>query len=225
MSAPGLRWDRYHIERGDGFSAFWFRRRQGGRTLLVMGLGFDPRTTETLAGLVNTGRGPIDVRLLRFDEGPDSISQSYAAYVTANASAIHDLARRVGGSIENIEIPMVEEGRRVGGRRVGALAAEAGFAGYSDVIVDVSALPRALYFPLLRTFLRCIDSNQRGAVAGTTNLHVTLCESPGFDASIREQLVERAEFLPGFLGTVELEQDEDMPRVWAPVLGRNGPRP
>jgi hypothetical protein len=25
--------------------------------------------------------------------------------------------------------------------------------------------------------------------------------------------------LPGFLGTVELEQDEDMPRVWAPVLG------
>jgi len=48
---------------------------------------------------------------------------------------------------------------------------------------------------------------------------VTLAESPTFDASVREQLTERAEFLPGFLGTLELEQDEDMPRVWAPVLG------
>lgn len=219
MTAHALRWDRYHIEKGPGVREFWRARRVGGRTLLVMGLGFDPRATAMLDLLVNAGTGPIDVRLLHFDEGPESISQKYAAEVGANETAVRALVGAAEGRITDIHVPMVEEDRRVGGRRVGALATDAGFHGYSDVVVDISALPRVLYFPLLRTFLRNLDLNRAGANRETTNLHVTLSESPTFDASVREQLTERAEFLPGFLGTVELEQDEDMPRVWAPVLG------
>ncbi|MFN7981118.1 MAG: hypothetical protein U0Q11_04620 [Vicinamibacterales bacterium] len=184
-----------------------------------MGLGFDPRTPFILDILVKSGTGPIDVRLLHFDEGPDSVSQKYATETAANDAAVRTLVGAVGGRITDIHVPMIEEDRRVGGRRVGALATDVGFLGYSDVVVDISGLPRALYFPLLRTFLRNVDASRAGANNETTNLHVTLSESPTFDASVREQLTERAEFLPGFLGTAELEQDEDMPRVWAPVLG------
>lgn len=219
MSSTALRWDQYHIEKGSGVREFWRRRRVGGRTLLVMGLGFDPRTPLMLELLAGAGAGPIDVRLLHFDEGPDSASQKYAGEVAANEAAVRALVARVDGRITDIHVPMIEEDRRVGGRRVGTLATDVGFQGYSDVVVDISALPRALYFPLVRTFLKTFDSSRAGANSETTNLHVTLSESPTFDASVREQLTERAEFLPGFLGTVELEQDEDMPRVWAPVLG------
>jgi hypothetical protein len=219
MSVSPLRWDRYHIEKGPAVQTFWQERRRGGRTLLVMGLGFDPRTALILEILVAAGSGPIDVRLLHFDEGPDSVSQKYAKEVAANEAAVRDLVAGVKGTVVDIHVPMVEEDRRVGGRRVGNLATHTGLGGYVDVIVDISALPRALYFPLIRTFLRHVDSSQSGANRETTNLHVALSESPTFDASVREQLTERAEFLPGFLGTVELEQDEDMPRVWAPVLG------
>ena len=219
MSSSSLRWDQDHIEKGAGVQAFWRARRVGGRTLLVMGLGFDPRAPLMLEILVGAGTGPIDVRLLHFDEGPDSVSQKYATEVAANEAAVRTLVATVAGRVTDIHIPMIEEDRRVGGRRVGALATDVGFHGYSDVIVDISALPRALYFPLVRTFLKNVDTSQAGANKDTTNLHVTLAESPTFDATVREQLTERAEFLPGFLGTVELEQDEDMPRVWAPVLG------
>lgn len=219
MTSPTLRWDRHHIAKGTNVRQFWSTRRVGGRTLLVMGLGFDPRTPFILDILVKSGTGPIDVRLLHFDEGPDSVSQKYATETAANDAAVRTLVGAVGGRITDIHVPMIEEDRRVGGRRVGALATDVGFLGYSDVVVDISGLPRALYFPLLRTFLRNVDASRAGANNETTNLHVTLSESPTFDASVREQLTERAEFLPGFLGTAELEQDEDMPRVWAPVLG------
>jgi len=219
MNAPSLRWDQYHIEKGARVREFWQTRRIGGRTLHVMGLGFDPRTPLILEILVGAGTGPIDVRLLHFDEGPDSVSQRYATEVSANEEMVRSLVAKSGGRVTDIHVPMIEEDRRVGGRRVGTLATDVGFHGYSDVIVDISALPRALYFPLIRAFLKYVDTNQAGASSETTNLHVTLSESPTFDASVREQLTERAEFLPGFLGTVELEQDEDMPRVWAPVLG------
>src|SRR5688572_17501645 len=84
MSAPSLRWDQYHIEKGARVQEFWQTRRVGGRTLHVMGLGFDPRTPLILEILVGAGTGPIDVRLLHFDEGPDSVSQRYATEVSAN---------------------------------------------------------------------------------------------------------------------------------------------
>lgn len=219
MSGHRLRWDQYHIEKGPRVQEFWQARRVGGRTLLIMGLGFDPRTPLMLEVLVGAGTGPLDVRLLHFDEGPDSVSQKYATQVSNNETAVRYLVASAGGDVTDIQVPMIEEDRRVGGRRVGHLATHTGLHGYSDVIVDISALPRSLYFPLIRTLLKNVDTNQAGANKETTNLHVTLAESPTFDASVREQLTERAEFLPGFLGTVELEQDEDMPRVWAPVLG------
>lgn len=219
MSASSLRWDQCHIEKGSKVRDFWGARRLGGRTLLVLGLGFDPRTPFMLDVLASSGTGPIDVRLLHFDEGPESASQQYAAEVAANQAAVRELTARAGGTVTDIVVPMIEEGRRVGGRRVGALATNQGLSGYSDVVVDISALPRALYFPLIRAFLKHVDNDQAGASSRATNLHVALAESPTFDATVREQLTERAEFLPGFLGTLELEQDEDMPRVWAPVLG------
>src|SRR5689334_8860907 len=154
MNAPSLRWDQYHIEKGVRVREFWQARRVGGRTLLVMGLGFDPRTPLMLEILVGAGTGPIDVRLLHFDEGPDSVSQKYATEVAANEDAVRALVATVAGRVTDIHVPMIEEDRRVGGRRVGTLATDVGFHGYSDVIVDISALPRALYFPLIRTFLK-----------------------------------------------------------------------
>jgi hypothetical protein len=126
-----------------------------------------------------------------------------------------------GGTLQDIVVPLMEDGRRAVGWRVGTLAAADGLADYGDVVVDISALPRTLYFPLIRYLLQLHDSSSASnpTAAVPANLHVALVESPTLDGRIREELTERADYLPGFLGTVELQQDEDVPRVWAPVLG------
>lgn len=221
-----MRWNSYVLERGAMFTTFWQNRfsdrpEDAGRVLLIAGLGFDPRTPRALQALVDCcPQGMLDVRLLHFDEGPDSISQKYVQAVTRNREAIETSIDKHGGAIENLTIPMLDDGRRVGGRRVGQLVIAAGFDAYKDVVVDISALPRTLYFPLIRSLLQARDASMReGGKPIPLNLHVVLFEAPALDGAIREELTERADYLPGFGGTVDLEQDEDMPRVWAPVLG------
>ena len=213
------------IERGPRFMEFWNRRysQNENRLLLIAGLGFDPRATQVLRALIESRPAcTLDVRLLHYDEGPDSVSQQYAAAVAGNRQMFEQLIREHGGALQNVIVPVVEDNRRVGGRRIGALAVAAGFHGYADVMVDISALPRTLYFPLLRYLLQLSDKRHlAGSEEGTApaNLHVGLFEAPALDAQIFEELTERAEYIAGFGGTVDLQQDEDMPRVWAPVLG------
>lgn len=218
-----MRWSGYVMERGQRFLDFWRGRLKEGhqrRVLFIAGLGFDPRTPIALESLAeccqqNGERGAtIDVRLLHFDEGPDSISQQYAAAVGRNAHAMRRAVEKHGrGTITDLTIPMIEEDRRVGGWRVGPVVLGSGLTGYDDVIVDVSALPRTLYFPLVHALL-----DYHGETGGT-NLHLVLFEDATLDAAIREELTERADYLPGFLGSVDLHQDDDMPRIWSPVLG------
>jgi len=115
---------------------------------------------------------------------------------------------------------MVEDERKVGGRRIAQLAKADALAGYTDVVVDISALPRSLYFPLLRQLLKLHDrTRSQGGAAVPANLHVIICENPQLDARIQEELSERADYLPLFSAQAGLVQDQDVPRIWAPVLG------
>jgi hypothetical protein len=113
---------------------------------------------------------------------------------------------------------MTGDTRRAAGLRVGEAVASLGLKEYGDIIVDISALPRTLYFPLIRYLLELRES-EGARESSVANLHVVLLESPDLDGRIREELAERAEYLPGFAGSVDLQQDEDVPRIWAPVLG------
>lgn len=221
----GLRWNSYVLERGGGFGRFWRKRLEtfnetNAKALLVAGLGFDPRTPYALETLASCcSRGVLDLCLLNYDEGPDSVSQRYRDSVARNAAVVEGIIKKSGGELHRVHVPMLDDGRRVGGRKVGQLVIASGLELYRDVIVDISALPRTLYFPLLRSLLHLRDTTLTAGKRAPLNLHVVLCEAPRLDASIQEELTERADYLPGFGGTVDLEQDEDMPRVWSPVMG------
>lgn len=223
-SAPDLRWQSYLIERGgsgSNFRTFWGSRTspRNGRALLIAGLGFDPRMSHPLEALTESRpAGSIDVRLIQFDEGPDSASRRYAPAVSANLEAVKGLVGAAGAGLQTVSVPMTGDSRRAAGVRVGDAVAAPGLRDYGDIIVDISALPRTLYFPLIRYLLQL---SHGGADATVANLHVVLLESPDLDGRIIEELAERADYLPGFAGGVDLQQDEDVPRVWAPVLGEH----
>ncbi len=117
------------------------------------------------------------------------------------------------------------EGRRIGARKVvEEFRSSAEFRSYTDVVVDISALPRGLYMPLLAKLLALFDVEQKDGEQ--RNLHVIVSHSPATDGSIIEDgLEDSASYLFGFAAAaLESDSTSGQPRIWIPVLGKRQKR-
>ena len=168
------------------------------------------------------GSGERDISLLTFEEGPESPSQAHADLRAANEKRLQDIVKGAGCRLRQRSINLVsDDGRRVGGRSIAReFTGQAEFQAYTDVIVDISALPRGLYFPLLAKLLSIFDQPPQDRVV--RNLYVVVAHSPVLDASIHDEGIdENATFLYGFSAAeFEREATREQPRIWVPVLGR-----
>jgi hypothetical protein len=95
------------------------------------------------------------------------------------------------------------------------------FAGYTDVVLDISAMPRAVYFPLIGKILHLLDKGLPAKPQPILpNFHLIVSESPELDASIREEGVEDdAGYVHPFTGGLDRESAASQPKVWLPLLG------
>jgi hypothetical protein len=188
----------------------------------VLGHGFDERMCLGLEALASAGAlegGTIT--LLVFEEGPESASHAHADRRKANEERLAAVATRARAKVVPKTLQLISpEGRPIGGRNV-ARAFEAGrdVLPFTDVVVDISALPRGLYFPLIAKLLSIFD---RAGSDSQRNLHVMVAHSPDLDAATHDEGIEEsARFLHGFSSAeFELEATDQQPRVWVPVLGR-----
>lgn len=112
----------------------------------------------------------------------------------------------------------------VDGRRIGSRSAANIFrtseelSGFSDVILDVSSLPRSIFYPLLAKLLHL----QEGiADAGRRpNLFAFGSENPALDARIVDEGVdEAADYVHLFRSGSERMSAAGEPTVWIPILG------
>lgn len=223
MSPDLLRWRDYFLREGEHFDKFWqpFLNERKRDVLFVLGHGFDARMCDGVEKvLLLGGEGARDVVLLAFHEGPDSPSNSYADQRKANGERIEKLVQG-RGKIGHRTITMVsEEGRRIGARKiVEEFRSLDEFRSYTDVVVDISALPRGLYMPLLAKLLALLDGEQEDG--GNRNLHVIVSHSPAIDDSIVEEgLEDSASYLFGFAAAaLESDSTSAQPMIWIPVLG------
>jgi len=220
-----LRWRNYLLRRGNDATGMWralFGERER-NVLYALGLGFDERMCLGLEALLGAGgAGKRDIRLLTFEEGPESASQALAPSRATNETRLQDIVTRAGCGFEQRSIKLVsDDGRRIGGRSIAReFAGQTEFHAYTDVVVDISALPRGLYFPLLAKLLSVFDQPSNDGIV--RNLHVVVAHSPVLDASIRDEGIdENATFLHGFSAAeFEREATREQPRVWLPVIGR-----
>ncbi len=129
------------------------------------------------------------------------------------------------GSRGEIAVRPVEfwspEGRRISSQCARDLFdSKEAFAAYTDVVVDISSMPRSVYFPLIARMLYLVD-HQLERPEAVVNLHVLVAEDPGLDASIREEGIdEKADFMASFSGGFD-EEAIQTPKVWLPMLGEN----
>jgi hypothetical protein len=156
-----LRWQHYVLIRDDRdrrderFRAFWTDHLgQAERSVLyILGRGFDPRMCQGLKLLMEVGgKGPRDVIALEFREGPTSPSLIHEDLVQLNWTELQVLMAGRGTLTTRPLEFWSAEARRVSSQSARDLfASVTSFDGYTDIVVDISAMPRSVYFRLCLT--------------------------------------------------------------------------
>jgi len=205
-----MRWSRYVSATGDdSFRDLW--RELGSKpTLVVLGGGFDPRVPKALAVLAEVATAPLSIVRLDIDGGEDADAEMLE-FANASRAAVDAIAKSVGASITEQEFPDVHA-RRSAGITMSRAFHEAGYMnGVKQVVIDISGLPRSVYFPFIRGLLLAADDDWAG------NVHVVASDSSDIDAAIIEEGAEDPRALGGFAG--QTREIEWAATVWVPVLG------
>lgn len=218
------RWRDYVLTSGQEFTAFWESHLHDGKrhVLFVLGKGFDPRMCLAFEALINAGGdGRRDILAINFKEGEASPSRVHAPLVDANWNTLQALLNQHGTlSVRQIDM-WSEDGRRIGSRSAAAVFnALADFIGYTDVVIDISAMPRSVYFPLIAKVLYLLDETIHDVMERKPNLHVCVAENPRLDTRICDVGVdEDATYVHPFSGGLEMEATAGQPKIWIPILG------
>jgi hypothetical protein len=209
----GPRWHIYDLSESDQLlrESWAARLNDGARLAMVMGVGFDPRMCLALELFRELG-APLEIHAVQFDAPADAIARSMAA---ENSELFTSLLRDTEPRLLSIGGSGLEETSRSAAAAVKSLDE---FGDATDVVVDVNALPRPVFFPLIAKLLFLCDK----AGPEAPNLHVVAGDAAWLDAEIRsEGLDEHASWLHPFEGTFSVEATQHMPRLWIPILGEH----
>ena len=222
MTTQGLRWDLHYLARGDGVKALWQELNVKGqrRLLFICGAGFDPRALAAVSTLVEAEVDVAECRLIEFGSGSGLPAAEELARAESHRTRLRQLFP--GSTLKTVSISTrSQEGRSTGGINISAKFRDArSYVGYSDVVVDITALPDELYFPLIGTLLTIWSSGSVQEL-GLGNLHVVVCDNPQVDSMILPEGGDKAELMYGFTGTVHRASIGDPIPIWVPVLGEN----
>lgn len=225
-------WDRYVFRRGAGVHEMWaplFERRRV-RLLYIAGRGFDVRAQQAMTSAIETLRASGALveaaRLLLVSFPRYALDDELLSVTEANAGTLKTIFSAVGSS-EEIAIPAAGSGDQEltasQALRHGTDAVLQHVSGQTDIILDVSSLPRVVYLTLLTHLLSRLikDKAAPDALSATdVNFQVLVAEDAGLDAQIHAEDPSNDPLLiPGFSSALQAESFQEWPLVWFPVLG------
>jgi hypothetical protein len=206
-----LRWGDYFSTLQ--FRTFWQERQsqKDASACVILGLGFDPRclaALEELAAVTPTS-DKLGYVALDLKTPVDGLPRSEALEKLHEQNRLR-LERLAGiPCVGRGDLSLQDADGHPSGGRI-ALSLVNGLldaiASHRDVIVDISGMPRSVFFPLI-SFL-CARTDQ-GRIR---NLHVAVTEDPLIDAEIRGSEFGDADFLHTF------RPQGSKKMVWLPVV-------
>ncbi len=162
----------------------------------------------------------VHLSIIEYSEGENSSSIKYAELVNENLVELNNLAKDKTSDTKKISIweSSGSGHRRIGGRQIaGQFDKEVIDKGYTDIIIDISALPRGIYFSLVGKLLSLIDKYGRDS---KPNLFVFTSENADLDSLIeRKGIGKDFDYPHGFSGGVDMEAYNKQPTIWLPLLG------
>ncbi|WP_262267343.1 MULTISPECIES: hypothetical protein [Microvirga] len=215
-------WNPYSRFVGPGFDGFWSEHLARPRKLLfIVGVGFDPRVLGPLQKIVaakpNAERHCIAID---FQDG-FTADEAAGAFRDVNQTGLNALFP--GGSLDVRRLePNDQDGIRSVSRNTALMLGDVrSFSGYTDIVLDISSLPRIIYLTILNTLLTwLVDKDAEWPLGASTNLHVVYAEAAGIDSRIQKKELE-PDLAPIHNLSIRLDEEatEAWPTVWFPVLG------
>lgn len=227
-------WRQYVFRRGREVHKTWdqlFSKRQI-RLLFIAGRGFDLRAQKVLRALVDNireSRHAIhEAKLLLVSFTGYELSDELRQRTEENAATLTAAFSEIGLT-ETVAIgSSTQDEDDISAStllRIGADAVLAHVSSQTDIILDVSSLPRVIYLALLTGLLHRLVRDKTKPDALFThgiNLQVLVAEDAALDSIIRsEDPSNDLIFIPGYSIALHAESFQEKPLVWFPVLGEN----
>lgn len=219
-------WDPYNLYRSDQFSAFWRKHLENRerRLLFIVGAGFDPRVIGPAKEIIACGPDATR-KCLAID-----MSEGYGTDVAASQLGGKNLkGLKALFPDDRLEIRHLVTTDADGIRDVSRSAAvlfadfETWISDYTDIIVDISALPRLVYLTLLNTLLTyLVKPGSETPLGSAINLHVVYAESAVIDSAITKFEID-TDLAPIQSLGIRLDEEASLgwPVVWFPVLAED----
>jgi hypothetical protein len=228
-------WDHYIFRRGDAVHELWdsLLRDRPVELLYIAGRGFDVRAQAVMQEFVlsqkGSGRQTVSAKLLLLGFHGYELDESIEQLTEENAAALEKAFSPLGGTT-TIAIAAPDGGEEASASdalRQSIKAVLDEVDGKTDIILDVSSLPRATYLALLTNILLRLVPDKvpvEGAThplyANGVNFQVLVAEDAKLDGNIRaEDPSNDLVNIPGFFAAWQAESVQDWPLVWFPVLG------
>jgi len=218
-----LRWDSYVLLRNDELSSFkndHFAKSSNRTVLYIMGLGFDYRMNLGIMSLKSSCPDlEIECILIKYDEGKSSTSKKYKSLVDENLNNLKSIIPLEKIQIKNIELwsGTGRKKQRVGDRNIADIFNDQQFfEQFTDILVDISAFPRGIYFSLIGKIQAILDEFYQNL---EKNFFVIISENAKLDSHIKEfEPDSELSYVFGFRGGSELTSDKKQ-IIWLPILG------
>lgn len=182
--------------------------------LVVLGSGFDPRATTVLGRIVAATSRRVDGLVVELPE--DATDLAVRPRAQANRARIGELIATAGGQLHEQALPVFSDSRSLG-RLISRHFQQSGIVdGYSEVVLEISAMPRSVFFPLIRGVLERAHRGPNDPQRWDGDLHVAVCENPEADESVLEEGTTPMAPIGGFGGA---HGDPPATTIWVPVLG------
>jgi len=227
-------WQYYVFRRGQDIHSTWdllFANRPL-RLLYIAGSGFDVRTQKVLKALVGHLREERPVieqaKLMLVGFTGYELSEELHSQTAENAKVLAEMFKELGETTTVSFGASVPEGEDISAStalRMGTEQALAHLDQQTDILLDVSSIPRVVYLALLTAILNKLVPNKEAPnalFANGVNFQVLVAEDAALDAKIRsEDPSNELILIPGFSGALHAESLQDWPLVWFPILGEN----
>jgi len=211
------KWERRQIlsqeKINDWFKSNYTTNKQ---FLYILGMGFDKRMCDGVQQFINTNI-PFTLWKVTFDEGESSPSREYLSESNKNKELLESITVGIPTLEKNI-VFWQKDGKS--SRYIAEISASkiiknssAELAAFSDIIIDISALPQTLYLCMLNMLLNCCNEHQTIYIIVNENYTIDMKTEP----------VEIDEFAHEMQGFSAPTEDLESVLIWYPVLGEVNP--
>jgi hypothetical protein len=206
---PQFNWDPCVTHRGNDVDTFLedYFTSPDRNTLLIAGAGFDPRSTMLCKRLASI---TSKLHALYIQEIRPSPEEKLVRLAAENINILSRLTPN--HNIIPFEV-FGSDNAVVGGRNIVQKIHRESFGGYSDVLVDISAMSVGTSFPLIRYL---IDRTMHSS--GSRNLHLFVMSNAMLDESIVPIAGDTVGFVHGFRGGWALDENTSAAKLWLPQL-------